>query len=169
MFCAFCHRLLREAEIHCPACGHPVMWPARSAQSQVVEGTLERGAISEATQPDDATDPRLASSLPLLDPRTPLVHPVLGTVGRLPALAWRRPEVRAAVRTGATAVLLSMTMRMVGRWLARRSAPPVPTSDLTRAMTDLLGGEQPLPPAETRRRRRDVSETFIFIRRATHR
>ena len=92
---------------------------------------------------------------------------VLRMLSHAGALAWRQPVVRAAVRTGASAVALSVALRMAGRLVTSRNLRRAATASAAPDLVDLLRpGKQ-----RTLRRGRsvEVSETFIYMRRITRR
>jgi hypothetical protein len=71
------------------------------------------------------------------------------------------------VRTGASAVALSVALRVAGRLVTSRSARQIATQAALPGLTELLA------PGEQRVARRgrgvEVSETFIYMRRITRR
>jgi hypothetical protein len=92
---------------------------------------------------------------------------VLAALSHAGVVAWRQPAVRAVVRTGASAVALSVALRVAGRLVTSRSARQIATQAALPGLTELLApGEQ-----RVARRGRDVevSETFIYMRRITRR
>ena len=92
---------------------------------------------------------------------------VLAALAHAGAVAWRQPAVRAAVRTGATAVALSVALRMAGRLVTSRSARQVATQAALPGLAELL------EPGDQRVARHgrgsEVTETFIYTRRVTRR
>lgn len=91
---------------------------------------------------------------------------VLAALAHAGAVAWRQPAVRAAVRTGATAVALSVALRMAGRLVMSRSARQLAAQAALPGLAELL---EPGDQRVARRGRGEVTETFIYIRRVTRR
>lgn len=98
-------------------------------------------------------------------------HPVLSALAGLPAAAWRRPVVRAAVRTGASAVALSVATRLATRWVRSRAARGAALDAGLRATSgvpmlgSLLEQTPRLPQRQRGRHTTVITEAFIYARR----
>lgn len=169
MICPTCKAVVEVLEGTCPSC--------LSEPTPIT--------IIESTPMDAASSPYHASaSLPptlrlpteyALQRRQPLAHPVLASLPRLPALLWRQPIVRASVRTGASAVALSLALRMAGRLLTNRTTSSPTNSTILPALADLFASPESTARRPTRRRPRhhaahegEAVETLIYIRRVFH-
>jgi hypothetical protein len=78
----------------------------------------------------------------------------------LPAQLWRQPAVRAAVRTGATAIALSLTLRLARGWLAHSPARGVPrrfAPALSRRLAEVAAPRSGASGVET-------VETWVHVR-----
>lgn len=91
----------------------------------------------------------------------------LRSIPQLAALAWSRPAVRSVVKTGASAVALSLAWRLLGSGLAaRRAAKAVQLSDdLPGTLAGLLGETRPVRRLLRRGRSGRIVEEVIYIRR----
>jgi hypothetical protein len=78
----------------------------------------------------------------------------------LPAQLWRQPAVRAAARTGAAAIALSMALRLARGWLAHSLARGASRS-IAPALTKNLP-EVSLPRRMARGA--ETVETWIYVR-----
>jgi hypothetical protein len=124
-----------------------------------------------AAPPDTAASADTSASQALV-PIQP-AHPTLAALSRLPALAWRQPAVRAAVRTGASALALSLALRLAGRWATGRGARQAVRTSALLPLGDIAGDmvSEGLDRSERRRvarrhrRRAHVTETFVYMRR----
>src|SRR5579885_3586837 len=130
--------------------------PERAEDDAAPEWTSEGEAVAESAVP-------ASTALTVVSQQRP--RSVLTALSHAGAVAWRQPVVRSVVRTGASAVALSVVLRVAGRLVTSRTARRVATSAALPALTELLEpGERPIG-----RRGRDieVSETFIYVRRIT--
>ncbi len=123
--------------------------PAWVAENEVVE---ER-AIAESTALTVVPQPRSRS--------------VLAAISHAGALAWRQPAVRAAVRTGASAIAFSVALQVAGRLVAGRNARHAVTQAALPGLMDLLKPGERHAPRPRRRRGVEVTETVIFMQRTT--
>ena len=132
--------------------------PERAEDGAVPVWVSEDGIVEERAIPDSTA----LTVMPQQQPRS-----VLDMLSHAGMVAWRQPAVRAAVRTGASAVALSVALRVAGRLVTSRSARRVATQAALPGMLDLLD------PGERQTSRRghgvEVSETFIYVRRITRR
>jgi len=168
MKCAHCHHELAAGERTCPACGREVGSQDAHAASRVVEGSIESSELDRLdriTACEAALDNKVSRALAPVAP----AHPALTALARLPVLAWRQPIVRSAVKTGASALALTVALRLAGRMVASRGGRQVARESLLPAVADLLQqGEngQPITQPITRRSGHgEISETFVYIRR----
>lgn len=169
MYCPTCQLALVETVETCPTCGDPLRPLAASDVVISVEGIAQGQTL--AASPDEALQsedipPEGESLLPVVIRRGETR--VLPRLPELTALVWREPRVRAAVKTGASAIALSLAMRAAGKMLADRRARPV----ALRAATSLLGERlRPQPrrlsgsPSDTASGEIfEVMETYISVR-----
>lgn len=156
----------------CPACGRPLAATEATSgdpevsETRIVESTADGRQLRVSYMPARvAHDEQRA-----LVPATP-AYPALAALAQLPALAWRQPVVRSAVKTGASAVALSVAIRIAGKVLASRGAREVARESLLPALADLIAPaeSEPRPLRRLRRGRRargePISEVFIYMRR----
>ncbi len=166
MICSTCHTTVEVVEAPCPACGCP--------PGAVVEGSLAESSGQAAIPlelPADIPTGAASKQIGTLAPAPVRARPtqvVLAALPRFPALLWRQPVVRAAVRTGASAIALSLAVRMAERVLADRGARSAIPDDHLPPLARWL---EPSSPARGPRRRRrgsaEVTETLIYIRRVS--
>ena len=136
MYCPTCQVVLAEVAEACPTCGESLRPVALSDAVRSVEGSAQIETIfatpGAAPMPGDARATG-AELLPALRER-----PETRAIARLPRLtlvAWRQPRVRAAMKTGASALALTLAMRAAGRMLTDRRT----RAGATRAVGSLLG------------------------------
>lgn len=92
----------------------------------------------------------------------------LARISQAGAWAWRQPAVRSAVRTGASAVALSMALRIAGRLVTSRNARQLATQAALPGLRELLESSAERQAAY-HGREAEVTETFIYVRRITRR
>jgi hypothetical protein len=167
MKCAFCQHELRAGEPMCPACGRPTRDAEAPAEVRIVEGSIEpSGEVQLAYMPSRAV-PASGENRALV-PTAP-VQSALAALAHLPRLAWQQPVVRSAVTTGASAVALTVALRLAGRLVAsqggRRAASRVASDTLLPALAEMLQRGAREPITVRRGRAGEVTETFIYMRR----
>ena len=165
MYCPTCQSALAEIAEACPTCGDDLR-PIEATDTVLsVEGAARADAI-----PDSPDAPSLvgeaetdrASLLPVVSRRGDTR--AIARLPQLSVLAWRQPGVRAAVKTGAGAIALSLAMRAAGRMLTDRRS----RSLASRAVTSLLGEQlRPARPsgAPSHSETFEIMETYISVRR----
>lgn len=145
----------------------PVLTETANEQhlGQVVDGTVRVAYDADSTPAPDV----LASQSPAGPADTSralaLVERPASALASLPGLAvaaWRQPAVRSVVKTGGSAVALTIATRLAGRLLAQRGRSPV--QGLV-TMTDLLPATDATTRGRRWRERGEVTEAFIYIRR----
>jgi hypothetical protein len=99
----------------------------------------------------------------------PAPAPLIKRLPELTALAWRQPIVRAAVKTGAGAITLSLALSLARRALVR-SAARAASPTLPSLLMETLGQRE--RPRARRPRRGDerdimIEEVYIYARRVT--
>ena len=172
MRCAHCHHELTVGERACPACGREAGAVDALVELRVVEGWIEANELDRLTRPaahEAAPDEKYNRALV---PVTSAAHPALTALARLPSRAWRQPIVRSAVKTGASALALTVALRLVrriaGRMVASRGGRQVTRASVLPMLTDILRqGENGRDGRAITRRGRsgEVIETFIYLRR----
>ena len=164
MECPACLTDLREALSRCPVCGADLTH-ADAAAPSIVEGEV-REAAPDGERLESAA---AVHTLTVVRPAEQQVT-LLQRAAQLPARAWQRPVVRAAVKTGASAVALSLAARAARQWL-RPSTPrrSVPASALPTLMDALRERDLARRADDTRDQGVVVSETFVYIRRVIRR
>lgn len=169
MECPTCLTDLREAPGRCPVCGADLARMDATVSLPIAEGVVE-GVVREAAPDGERLESTAAvHTLTVVRPAERQVS-LLQRAAQLPALAWQRPAVRAAVKTGASAVVLSLAARAARQWL-RPSIPrrSVPASALP-ALVDALRERDPANHAsDPYDQGVVVSETFVYIRRVIRR
>jgi hypothetical protein len=149
MFCPTCHAALQARSDACPACGHTLRPIQRTDSVEVVE-------VMQPSLPGTAA--------PLARPRP---APVLARFPRLGLAAWQRPAIRTAVRTGATALALSLTLRVVRGWMAAQRPRDTLATGILPRVVELL--RQDAGVSERRLPHCEVEETIIVARRVVRR
>lgn len=160
---------LLATSLTCPACGHPMGTTVAAggncvaSQTRVVESSADGHELRVSYMPARVAREDQRELVP-----TTLAYPILATLAQLPALAWRQPVVRSAVKTGASAVALTVAMRVAGKVFASRGAREVARESLLPALADLISPAEsdPRPLRRSRRARGEqISEIFIYMRR----
>jgi hypothetical protein len=172
MVCPACLSDLREAPGRCPICGADLARADAAPPPASVDRVdrIVEGEVCEATPDGERLESAAAvHTLTVVRPVEQQVS-LIQRAAQLPALAWQRPAVRAAVKTGASAVALSLAARAVRQWLrpgaARRT---VPTSALSTLMDALRERDLTRDNGSPHDQGVVVSETFVYIRRVIRR
>lgn len=159
MFCPTCQTVVRTSSGPCPTCGGIMREVAARDAVEVVETTVEvrPEEVAQATgAPPPETGTLAVAPLP-----ASAALPVPARLAQLSLAAWRRPLVRATVKTGASALALSLAVRATRHALirpsVRRSAPSV--------LRSMLEADSP-PDSECGAA---VIETFVYVRRVIRR
>ncbi|HEX8731806.1 MAG TPA: zinc ribbon domain-containing protein [Ktedonobacterales bacterium] len=152
-YCAACGERATLDASYCVACGRPLQ---PRAISRSLTPAPMRVVEADAPAPPTTVAPADASPLAALP--------------RLAALAWRQPAVRSAVKTGASAVALSLVWRLAGAALTRGRArrmllPPAGDESLAPLVGDLLRDATPGKRLRRRGRRGEIVEETVYIRR----
>lgn len=162
MFCPTCQSVMRVNEALCPACGdatHPIL------ATDVVEVIEANTTYPQEALPGGDT----AGSMIVPERRNTALVPqgkkqmsLLARIPELSQLAWQQPTVRAAVKTGAGAIMLSLAMRVARQWLLEPRRRAAVTDTLVPTLGELLR------PADRERRSgsrhgSEVTETFIYV------
>lgn len=167
MYCPTCQVVLAEVAEACPTCGESLRPVALTDAVRSVEGSARTEAVvasvATAPAPGEANTPG-ASLLPAIRER-PETR-VLARLPRLTVVAWSQPKVRAAMKTGASALALTLAMRAAGRMLTDRRS----RGGASRAVGSLLG--EALRPTRPTRASDSAShgemveilETYISVR-----
>lgn len=132
---------------------------------EVVEATAEVGSGEPALMGTEASSE--VNALTVSEPSSRFTLPVPVRLAELSVAAWRQPAVRAAVKTGASALALSLAMRAARRALIRPTARRAVTRAVLPALTDLLQPE--VPNERDHERGAVVVETFVYMRRVVRR
>ena len=168
MVCPTCLTDLREAPSRCSVCGTDLA--TAEATPPLMEGIVE-GVVREAPLDGEHLESTAAvHTLTVVRPAERQVS-LLQRAALLPALAWQQPAVRAAVKTGASAVALSLAARAARQWL-RPTVIPRPSlseSALPALMDALRERDLARRPDGPRDQGAVVSETFVYIRRVIRR
>jgi hypothetical protein len=180
MYCPTCQTAVaagdeRADEQRCAICGAEMQ--AETAEDAVetignavvrVEGAPEHHWIC-GYLPEYAQKPPMAV---ILRRRKQEVVTKFERVAALPALAWRQPAVRAAVKTGAGAVALSLAAHAARRCLEGSHWGHASGEGLLPALVDALGSQERRPRMRSERGPDEgalVVETFIYARRVIRR
>ena len=181
MYCPTCQMILAAsdaltAETWCPVCGAAMR--AQTTADAVgttgnavmrMEGVPEQHWICGYVPAD--YDPKPPMAVILRRQKEDAVA-MFKRAAALPALAWRQPAVRAAVKAGAGAVALSLAARAARTWLAQPRRGRATGQRLLPSLADALGS--PNSRAGVRRERGPdeatvVIETFIYARHVIRR
>lgn len=164
MYCPTCQLALIEMVEVCPTCGEPMRAIEPTDAVRSVEGVAHGESLPGDDVEMSASGARSEPSLLPAISRSGDTR-VMTRLPRLTALVWSQPKVRAAVRTGAGAVALSLAMRAASRVLSDRRSRSV----ASRATASLLG-ERPRsrPQGDTLAPLGgeifEVMETYISVR-----
>lgn len=199
MLCPSCHTAILDAPERCPACGEPLSLAdlatatpsARPETSDAATKSGENGkagALSAATSLEtgdgaaaksgkngniarsEDVEHEAVTTLVLANPGRAHM-PLVRRLPELTALAWRQPAVRAAVKTGASTLVLSLALNVARRTLAARAGRADSPSLPSLLLEGLGKGER--QPARHIRPSADrdilVEEVIIYARRVTRR
>lgn len=166
MFCPTCQTVVPAGPSFCPTCGDTMRDVSAADTVEVVEGSAAVTLELPELAPDNGEQPA-NSDTPLAlalrrPPGTPV--PALMRAGQLAVAAWRQPAVRAAVKTGATAVALSLTVRAARQALTLPRARRLPARSPLPSLVDLFTSER-----EPRTGEYEVVETYFYMRRVVRR
>jgi hypothetical protein len=174
MFCPSCQLVVQgdagspvEVAAPCPVCGGTLRDISAADAVEMVEATASLGGAGEPAA-DGAAD---ASRAVVRVPERPLPLS-LSRLSALPALAWRQPVVRAAVRTGASALALSLAVRAARAIVVGRRARATMTDTVLPTVAELLQSPRSTPtarPTSGLAPRVEIVETFIYVRRIVRR
>jgi hypothetical protein len=169
MFCPSCQLVVAEAPEACPACGGALRDVGAADTVELVEATAsiagtdtDSGASTHAGTAGSNT--RAVARLP-----RPGAVPALARLAELPALAWRQPAVRSAVRTGAGALALSLVVHAARTAISSRRARGRVTEGVVPAVLRALHPQTPGRSAEERDQAAVDFETFIYVRQTVRR
>ncbi|HLJ81214.1 MAG TPA: hypothetical protein VKT52_07010 [Ktedonobacterales bacterium] len=158
MFCPTCQTVVWAALDTCPTCGGTMREVAAGDAVEVVEATAEVGSGEPAVMGAEA--PVEVNALTLSVPAARFALPVPVRLAELSVAAWRQPAVRAAVKTGASALALSLAMSAARRALIRPQARRAVVRSVLPTLTDLLQPEAPNDHYGSAL----VVETFVYMR-----
>lgn len=167
MFCPTCQTVVFDGPGFCPTCGDTMREVAPADEIEVVEVTAELlpDAPPDASPAHTPRDPVASTSTALAVRRTDeTLSPALVRAGRFALAAWRQPAVRAAVKTGASAVALSVALRVARQALTVPSARRLATRTVLPSLPDLFHAENEPPNGKY-----EVVETFFYMRRVVRR
>ncbi|HLZ23592.1 MAG TPA: hypothetical protein VKQ30_15880 [Ktedonobacterales bacterium] len=162
MFCPTCQTVVWSAPDICPTCGGMMREVAAGDSVEVVEGSAELGVGEPAK--DDATSSEM-SALAVAGSSGRVTLPAPVRLAEVSVAAWRQPAVRAAIKTGASALALTLAMRAARHMLARPPARRAAIRTVLPTLSDLLQSEAP----DGRERGTMVIETFVYVRRVIRR
>jgi hypothetical protein len=128
----------------------------------VVEATAEVGAGEPVA---DSETPVQAGALAVAEPSGPFALPVPMRLAELTLVAWRQPAVRAAVKTGASALALSLALRAARHILTHPGARRAVTRSALPSLSGLLQPES----SDGREHGAMVIETYVYMRRVIRR
>lgn len=166
MYCPTCGVVLRISSGFCPTCG-AALTGAPEDMREVVEVV---GEVMPDTTPADARHgetPQQEAPIAALTLRRAggeLVPP-LARASALARAAWRQPAVRAAVKTSASALAVSLAMRAARQAMAASLAPRrrAERSRLP-SLADIFAGESGARDGEY-----EITETVFYMRRVVRR
>jgi hypothetical protein len=147
----------------CPVCGGTLRDVSASDAVELVEATASLGGGEPAA--NEHVD---ATRAVVRVPQRPLPAS-LGRLSALPALAWQQPAVRAAVRTGASALALSLAIRAARAMVSGRRTSAAMTQGPLPALADLFQSQPATRRTSGPAARVEIVETFIYVRRIVRR
>lgn len=164
MFCPTCQTVVRDGPGVCPACGGTLRGLAATDEIDEIEVVEVIAELMPDSAPDpldgDVSPDSVASTALAVRPASRELSPALSRAGQFAVAAWRQPAVRAAVKTGASAVALSLAMRIARQALASPSARRTVVRDALPSLSDLFHSGNETPGG-----RYVVVETYIYMRR----
>ena len=159
MFCPTCQTAVWATSDVCPTCGGTMRAVAAGDTVEVVEATMEMCA-EEADKAGDVV-PLDMGTLTVTSRPVPTISPMRARLAELSVAAWRQPAVRAAIKTGASAVALSLVMRTARRMLIRPAAHRAVSRAMLPSLADLFASDTP----DGHQHGATMVETFIYVRR----
>lgn len=158
----------------CPQCGARVHSAPRADSTRVVEGTAQRGPVSEELPPlAEGAAETIGDAGPASDEAGQVNSDTSLVVARpsLPAVLWQQPAVRAVAQAGVGAVALTLGMRLLRSWLARPQASRQLVTTALPMVADLLeqGKHVTSPASPQTERGTEIVETFIYMQRVIRR
>jgi hypothetical protein len=163
MFCPECQLVVGEESAACPACGGLL----RDVQRADAVEAVEAMALLTAPTESAADSSRAMVQVPVRS-ALPALSRMAGLAG-LPALAWRQPAVRAAVRTGASVLVLSLAVRAARAVIQSRRPPQAVAEGMLPLLSDLMQRRDGESRAARDGQPVAVVETFIYVRRVVRR
>lgn len=172
MLCPTCQTAVPGGSGFCPTCGATIRDMTGRDDTdnldeiEVVEVTAEIMPESPAPVADSgepAMNDDITTALTIRGPAGEPI-PALNRARELALAAWRQPAVRAVVRTGASAVALSLAMRAARQALASPRPRRTATRSALPAMAELFQ-----PEARERDGEYVVVETIFYMRRVVRR
>ncbi len=157
----------------CPQCGARVHSAPRADSTRVVEGTAQRGPVSEELPLAEGAAETIGDAGPASDEAGQVNSDTSLVVARpsLPAVLWQQPAVRAVAQAGVGAVALTLGMRLLRSWLARPQASRQLVTTALPMVADLLeqGKHVTSPASPQTERGTEIVETFIYMQRVIRR
>ncbi len=162
---------LHSEAVQCATCGQ--VHPSTSAHpvAVVVDGTITNETVEEVEpstlngRSDGGAEVPESTQRALVLSMSSQTRSILSRVPQAAAIAWQQPAVRTVVKTGTSAVALSLLTKLAGRWLASRGARGAVASTAAPSLGDWLRSGELAPRARNQSSVTHVSETFIYIHR----
>lgn len=168
MFCPSCQLVVAEAPEACPACGGGLRDVGAADAVELVEATAsfasaDTGAGASTHAGTAGSETRAVARLPRRE------TPALARLAELPALAWRQPAVRSAVRTGAGALALSLMVHAARTLITSRRARGQVTEGMVPAVLRALQPQTQGQRGDDRGQAAVIVETIIYVRQTVRR
>ena len=166
MFCPSCQTVVRGGPGFCPTCGDTMRDVSATDAVEVVEVTaaVMPGMPADVSAYNDPSRERDTTMALAVRRPTGDLAPALARAGQLALAAWRQPAVRAAVKTGTTAVALSLAVRAARQAMVPSRARRAATRTMLPSLADLMAREN-----EPNRGDYQVVETVFYMRRVVRR
>lgn len=164
MYCPTCQMAVRDSHDYCPTCGGTMRDVAATDDIEVVEVTAEVMPETPMTSTGEpATNGDIIRTLAVRRASGELT-PAFSRAREVALAAWRQPAVRAAVRTGASAVALSLAVRLARQAIASPRARGTVTRTALPALSEFFRPETEGPSGDY-----EVVETIFYMRRVVRR
>lgn len=172
MLCPTCQTVVPDGSGFCPACGAALR---DMTSMDEIQGEIEVVEVTAEIMPETPAAEAGAGAAPMGDGITTALTlrgpageaaPAVVRARELALAAWRQPAVRAAVKTGASAVALSLAMRAARQALASPRPRRTVTRSVLPTLTDLF---QPEAQGSANEGEYEVVETIFYMRRVVRR
>jgi hypothetical protein len=175
MLCPVCADDERDdLQERCPRCGAPLRMERPAWKAAVIEGTVRQRPVGVPLPRSHATvaaAPAVDESVRQIDARGASRASLIVRRSALPMALWQRPPVRTLAAASAGAVALTLGLRLLRGWLARRQGARALAAAALPTVAELFRQEEIAAQPEGKRSAHGAAlvETIIFVRQVIRR